>query len=200
MIELKEKPKKTMKGYKLFYKKDGKLYPPMVANPNGEDTPVGVWIQASEGTAAPDSKTGRKRVKAGGKGTKGGSTSVAFRPGWHLSEIPMAPQFNKLNPVTGVKEVFPKSLVWAECEFAADIDYQEEAMSYGYSEKGKFRHSLAGLPKVPEGGYYQYRTNPDPNTPAWFIAGAMKVLRVLPNEEVDEILKVKNLGPILREE
>ena len=33
-------PKNTKTGYKVFVVKDGKLYPPMVANPNAEDTPA----------------------------------------------------------------------------------------------------------------------------------------------------------------
>lgn len=192
-------PKKTIKGYKVFFVKDGKLYPPMVANPNGADTPVGVWLNADIGTQAPDSKTGRKQVKAGGKGTQGGSGSLAFRPGWHLGEIPLATQFDRLNPETGVKELFPENFVWAECDVAADIDYQEEAMSYGYNKNGKFQHSLAGLPKLPTDGYYRYRTNPNPETVPWLITGAMKVNRLLSDAEVNEILTDKGIAPKQRQ-
>ena len=72
-------PKNTGIGYKVFYRgKDGKLYPPMVANPDGKDTPVGVWLDADEGLRAGVSKTGRPRVKAGGKGTQGGSGTLAY--------------------------------------------------------------------------------------------------------------------------
>lgn len=194
-----EPPKKTIKGYKVFFVKDGKLYPPMVANPNGADTPVGVWLNADIGTQAPDSKTGRKQVKAGGKGTQGGSGSLAFRPGWHLGEIPLATQFDRLNPETGVKELFPENFVWAECDVAADIDYQEEAMSYGYNKNGKFQHSLAGLPKLPTDGYYRYRTNPNPDTVPWLITGAMKVNRLLSDDEVNEILAEKGIAPKQRQ-
>ena len=42
----KPKPKKTGIGYKVLYLKDGKLYPPMMETPNGEETPVGVWLDA----------------------------------------------------------------------------------------------------------------------------------------------------------
>ena len=188
-------PKKTVVGYKVFVVKDGKLYPPMVANPDGADTPVGVWLNADVGEPAPDSKTGRKQVKAGGKGTQGGSGSLAFRPGWHLGEIPIATQFNRLNAETGVKELFPENFVWAECEVAADIDYQEEAMSYGYTDNGKFRHSYAGLPKLPVDGYYKYRTNPNPETIPWLITGAMKVNRVLSDAEVAKILQENGIEP-----
>ncbi len=192
-------PEKTLKGYKVFVVKDGKLYPPMVANPNAEDTPIGVWLNADIGAQAPDSKTGRKQVKAGGKGTQGGSGSLAFRPGWHLGETPLATQFDRLNPKTGVKDLFPENFVWAECDIAADVDYQEEAMSYGYNKNGNFQHSLAGLPKLPENGYYRYRTNPNPNTVPWLITGAMKVNRLLSDAEVNEILAEKGIAPKQRQ-
>ena len=188
-------PKKTMEGYKVFVVKNGKLYPPMVANPNAEDTPVGVWLNADIGTRAPDSKTGRAQVKAGGKGTQGGSGSLAFRPGWHLGETPLATQFDRTNPETGVKELFPENFVWALCDIAADHDYQEEAMSYGYTKNGKFQHSLAGLPKLPTDGYYKYRTNPNPDTVPWLITGAMKVKKLLSDAEVNAILAEKGLAP-----
>ena len=198
-LRTKEPPKKTIKAYKVFFAKNGGLYPPMVANPNGEPTPIGVWLDADIGASAGVSKTGRPQVKAGGKGTQGGSGALAFRPGWHLGEYPKATQFNRLNPETGKKELFPKDFVWAECEIAADIDYQEEAMSYGYTENGKFRHSYAGLPKLPTDGYYQYRTNPDPSTVPWYITGAMKVTRILDDNDVREILKKFGVEPIERE-
>ena len=188
-------PRKTKEGYKVFVVRNGKLYPPMVANPNAEDTPVGVWLNADVGTRAPDSKTGRMQVKAGGKGTQGGSGSLAFRPGWHLGETPLATQFDRLNPETGVKELFPENFVWALCDIAADHDYQEEAMSYGYTKNGKFQHSLAGLPKLPTDGYYKYRTNPNPDTVPWLITGAMKVKKLLSDAEVNAILVEKGLAP-----
>ena len=198
-LRTKEPPKKTIKAYKVFFAKNGGLYPPMVANPNGEPTPIGVWLDADIGQSAGTSKTGRPQVKAGGKGTQGGSGTLAFRPGWHLGEYPKATQFNRLNPETGKKELFPKDFVWAECEIAADVNYQEEAMSYGYTPDGKFRHAYAGLPRLPVDGYYQYRTNPDPSAVPWFITGAMKVTRILDDNDVREILADFGIDPIERE-
>lgn len=192
-------PKKTGKAYKVFVAKNGQLYPPKVANPGGEGTPVGVWLDADVGESAPPSKTGRAQVKSGGKGTDGGSGSLAFRPGWHMGDIPHAKQFARTNPETGKKELFPANFVWAECEYAADVDYQDEAMSYGYTENGKFRHSYAGLPKVPTDGYYRYRTNPDPDTVPWIISGAMKVTRILTDEETDAICRENGVEPMKRQ-
>lgn len=46
-LRQKPEPKKKGVGYKVFVLKDGKLYPPMVANPDGAATPVGVWLDTS---------------------------------------------------------------------------------------------------------------------------------------------------------
>lgn len=74
-------PRKTGVGYKVFVLKDGKLYPPMVANPGGEATPVGVWLDADAAPVAGLTKTGRQQVKAGGKGTQGGQREAGLPPG-----------------------------------------------------------------------------------------------------------------------
>ncbi len=194
-IREKAAPKKTGKGYKVFVLKDGQLYPPMVANPNGEATPVGIWLDADAAPVSGTSKTGRPQVKAGGKGTQGGSGQLAYRPGWHLGEIPYALQFNRKNEETGERELFPANFVWAEVEYADDVNYQKEAEAEGMTENGKFNHALAGLKKVPENGSYRYRTNPDPKTDPWIITGAMKVNRVLTPGEVDEMVRAAGREP-----
>lgn len=192
-------PKKTGIGYKVFVLKNGELYPPMVANPDGAATPVGVWLDADAAPIAGQSKTGRNQVKAGGKGTQGGSGKLAYRPGWHLGEIPYALQSNRIDE-NGNKELFPANFVWAEVEYANDVDYQEEAMSYGINPSGKFQHSLAGLPRVPENGAYRYRTNPNPETDPWIITGAMRVKRLLTPSEVDIIVEKAGREPQHRQE
>ena len=194
-----EPPVNTGIGYKVFFLKDGRLYPPMVANPDGADTPTGVWLDADAAPVSGQSKTGRPQVKAGGRGTQGGGGQLSYRPGWHLGEIPYALQFNRIDSETGEKELFPKDFVWAEVEYANDVDYQQEAMSYGYTENGNFRHSYAGLPRVPENGSYTYRTNPNPETDPWIITGAMKVNRLLTPSEVDEIVREAGREPQKRQ-
>ena len=212
-LRRKPSPKKTGVGYKVFFLKDGKLYPPMVANPGGEATPFGVWLDADAAPIAGKSKTGRNKVKAGGKGTQGGSGTLAHRPGWHLGKIPYALQFNrgrkvpnplgilnKKGKVIDVGEFFPNDFVWAEVEYAADKDYQEEAHGYGVNANGKYNPSLAGLPRVPEDGSYEYRTNPNPATDPWIITGAMKVNRILKPSEVDEMVRAAGREPQKRQE
>ena len=190
-LRQKPEPKKKGVGYKVFVLKDGKLYPPMVANPDGAATPVGVWLDADVAPIAGESKTGRPQVKQGGKGTQGGSGKLAYRPGWHLGVVPYAIQFNRKD-AEGNKTLFPKNFVFAEVEYAADVDYQEEARQEGINPSGKYQHSLAGLKHLPTDGYYMYRTNPNPETDPWVITGAMKVNRILTRAEQAEL--VKNAG------
>lgn len=190
-LRQKPEPKKKGIGYKVFVLKDGKLYPPMVANPDGAATPVGVWLDADAAPIAGESKTGRPQVKQGGKGTQGGSGKLAYRPGWHLGVVPYAIQFNRKD-AEGNKTLFPKNFVFAEVEYAADVDYQEEARQEGINPSGKYQHSLAGLKHLPTDGYYMYRTNPNPETDPWVISGAMKVNRILTRAEQAEL--VKNAG------
>ena len=194
-------PKKQGKAYKVFRVKNGKLYPPMVANPGGEDTPIGKWLIADEGEFAGLSKTGRPQVKSSQGGT------LSYRPGWHLGDIPRASQFDRTNKETGEKE-FPKDFVWAECSYTMDVDYQPESDEQGYMRidkdgkpyrSDKYQHSLAGLPKLPKDGYYKYRTNPRPDTVPWVITGAIKVDRLLSDAEVNAILERNGVEPIHRQ-
>ena len=197
LYSLRQKPEPEKKGigYKVFVLgKDGKLYPPMVANPNGAATPVGVWLDADAAPIAGESKTGRPQVKQGGKGTQGGSGKLAYRPGWHLGVIPYAIQFNRKD-AEGNKTLFPKNFVFAEVEYAADKDYQDEAHAEGINGNGNYQHSLAGLKHLPTDGYYMYRTNPNPETDPWVITGAMKVNRLLTRAEQADIVRKAGREP-----
>ena len=193
-LRQKPEPKKKGVGYKVFVLKDGKLYPPMVANPDGAETPVGVWLDADAAPIAGESKTGRPQVKQGGKGTQGGSGKLAYRPGWHLGVVPYAIQFNRKD-AEGNKTLFPKNFVFAEVEYAADVDYQEEARQEGINPSGKYQHSLAGLKHLPTDGYYMYRTNPNPETDPWVITGAMKVNRILTRAEQADLVSKAGREP-----
>ena len=209
-VRIDDPPKKTITAYKVFvaFENDpGHLYPPMVASPGGVATPVGVWLDADTGTMARDKEgniivnsKGRVQVQQGGKGTnKAKSGTLAWRPGWHLGEYPDAKQFAVKDPVTGkAKSAFPAHFIFAECEIAADVDYQLEAMEYGVSEKGGFNRTQAGLPYVPKNGSYRYRTNADPTTAPWYITGSMKVNRILDDADIREICAKFGVTPLPR--
>ena len=194
-------PKKTKIGYKVFRvdkNHPGQLYPTKIANPGKFGTPVGVWLDADTGEIARNAdgsiKTntkGRIAVKA----NSDNSGTLAWRPGWHLGQMPEANQMNVENPADPRSKddkilygLQHDDYVFCECEFAADVDYQLEAFEYGTSQKGTYSHTQAGVPYIPRDGFYKYRTNANPNSSPWYISGAIKITRILDDNEVRRIL------------
>ena len=62
--------------YKLLRMRSGKLYPLFVLS--DQEIPIGVWLDAKEGVKL---DSGKVKSKLG---------PLQFRPGWHLSDIPLA--------------------------------------------------------------------------------------------------------------
>lgn len=182
-------PSAILKGYKVFVAKDGKLYPPVVNNKT--ETPIGIWLCADIGEAATDKDGNQIITKYGRPKVKSRLGALAFRPGWHLGEFPIAIQFYEVDKETG-EHLMHSNYVWAECEFAADVNYQSEADNMSTIPNQK------SLDYIPENGYYKFRTNPDPKTEAWYISGNMKVIRVLDDSEVRKILLDNGKEPMNR--
>ena len=78
--------------------------------------------------------------------------------------------------------------VWAEVLVPADVNWQEEALKRAKKTKGgKVIARTAHITdQIPKGGHYTYKTNPN-MTGAWLISGAMKVVRILTDEQVKKI-------------
>lgn len=155
---------KTRRGYKLFRQKNGKLYPLYVFA--DKEMPIGEWIKAEEGPMV----DGKVKAKHLGR--------LAYRPGFHLAEVPNAHWIGKRMP-DGTLAMSPDT-VWCEVEYPADICYGDEARENGW-RAGKWAAQKAYLKHIPVDGYYIYRTNS--NGDAWPITGAIKILRVLTDEE-----------------
>lgn len=206
-----------MKAFKLFYVKDGKLYPPMVSNKGGKPTPIGVWLKAEAIMPCDKEEVDRNcsnvpehlrryHILAGGKGTSCSKKLLSYRPGWHLCEIPYALQFNRGpfvdNPMglkgkngttIKVRKYFPANFVWAEVEYRGTKDYSKESDErMFYNRNGKKmknpNHAYGGLNHLPDNGFYRYRTNANPATDEWIITDEIKVLRILSKEETDELV------------
>lgn len=86
-------PKRTVKGYKIFNLKGGRLYPAMVRS--RKHIPVGKWLEAEF------------------EPTRG----LKPRGGWHMTALPLAPQMRS----TRTKKM-AKNRVWAECEMGNSIE------------------------------------------------------------------------------
>lgn len=168
-----------MKAYKLFRIRDGKLYPLYVLAT--EETVMHEWLPAKAGILTEDGKVKSKLGK------------LAYRPGWHLADIPYCTHIGKKGPDKRLYQA--TDTVWCECEFADEIDYMPEAIKAGTNKKtGKVNPARCQLRYIPENGYYRYKTNPN-MTGCWIISGAVKVNRILTNEEVAEICRSNGVEP-----
>lgn len=155
-------PKKTIKAYKLFEtKKDqpGRLFPLFIGAK--DSVPLNEWM---EGKNIP-------------------TKSFAPRPGWHAGVLPMAPH---LRDKSEDKKIAP-SRVWAEVEIPDDVDWQKEADKFGrWTKAGKWQPGEI-KDRVPVGGHYKFNTKPGQGG-TWVIGGAMKVNKVLSDQDVHKIL------------
>ena len=172
-----------MIGYKLFRVKrsaPGQLFPLYVLA--DQPVPIGVWLKAQEG---PRKENGKVHSRIG---------DLAFRPGWHLSDIPLAIHI-------GIKEdgvilYMHDDEVWCECEYSDAVDYQPVANEQG-TRDGVFYPRDAMLSTIPVDGFYRYKSNPQ-MLGEWIIAGSMKVLRALTDDEVAAICRVSGYDPLPR--
>ena len=165
---------KTAIGYKLFRvskKYPGKLFPLYVnANTN---IPIGEWISAEPGERL---ENGKVKSKLG---------PLRYRPGFHINDA--APYVSYIGQKVNGKITYMRpDTVWAMVEYCIDHDYCEEAEANGISESGKFNYIKADLDYIPKHGFYRYKTSPV-MTGEWIIAGEMKVIKILSDQEVKEI-------------
>lgn len=104
--------------------------------------------------------------------------SFSHRPGWHLGEVPAAPWLMSVDGTYKSQRSKKWKRVWAEVEYVADCDYtdfvaqtKEKCMKYTTPTNGYYFFKEAGLNRI------------------WIIAGQIKVVRILSENERQEILK-----------
>jgi hypothetical protein len=188
-------PKNTEKAYKLFRvdpKKPGELFPLFVKS--DKSVPFGTWTKAEVGDQT-TSKSGKTMVKS-----KLGN--LAYRPGWHSGDIPIATHIGEKKNASDIKpSIRPNNQVWAEVEVANDKDWQSEANKRAELNKnGEVIARTAHITdQVPEGGFYKYKTNSNMSG-SWMISGEMKVVRILSDKEVIDINKKANTKDLYREQ
>jgi predicted ABC-type ATPase len=112
-----------------------------------------------------------KWLAASNDTTKG----FAPRPGWHSSRLPEAPQQRSLR--TGKIQ---SQNVWGEVEIPDDVDWQSKADATPTKD-------LPG--SIPVGGHYVFTPKPkaEPDR-QWRISGAIKINRLMADEEVRDAL------------
>ena len=184
-----EAPKKTTKAYKLFRthpKHPGKLFPLFVdAN---EPVEQGKWLAAQAGESA-------------GEKVKSKIGPLAYRPGWHGGDLPIATHIGSKSTSRLKKpDIRPDNHVWTEVEMPNDVDWHSEAQRRGTNAQGRVVPVKSHITdQVPTGGHYRYKTNAN-MTGNWLIGGSMKVNRVLPDKEVAAINKAAGVADLPRQQ
>jgi hypothetical protein len=217
-------PKKTVTAYKMFRadpKQPGKLFPLFV----DADTPVpmGEWVDAIEGSMA----KGKVKSKIGPLAYRPGwhagdlplATHIGDKDAEQKAEVARIQALrqamladigddkegkkivNKLYPypswVNAPRLRNPRH-IWAEIEMPHDVDWQTEATKRGMNEQGKLVANRAHITdQLPKGGHYRYKTNAN-MTGNWLIGGAMKVNKILNDEDVAQINERANTADLPR--
>ena len=105
----------------------------------------------------------------------------AHRPGWHIgSQLPSAPWLLGNDGTYKSQRGKKFKRVWCEVEYCADIDYTEETLKL---PKKCFTDRL------PDDGFYNFKESGDR---LWIIADRIKIIRVLTENERQQILKDMN--------
>jgi len=182
-------PEAVVKAYKLFRTKGGntdELYP-LFVNAN-KPVPLNEWVNAEVGPVA---ASGKVKSKLG---------ELAYRPGWHAGDLPIATHIGgKSAPGLKAPDFRRPDEVWAEVEMPADVNWQEIANQRARLNKtGKPIASTAHITdQIPEGGFYRYKTSPNMKG-NWLIGGGMKVNKVLTDEEVMAINEAAGVADLPR--
>lgn len=168
---------KTRKGYKLCRMKHGELFA-MFVNAN-KPFPIGEWIYAEEGERKDN---GKVKSRLG---------DLAYRPGFHITDLPFTDWIGK-RMEDGTLAMKPGT-VWVEVEYCVDKNYNPEARERGW-RGGRWARQRAQLDYIPKGGFYDYYTNSKQEYP-WHICGEMRVIRIVPNDEVATICRAHGVEP-----
>jgi hypothetical protein len=108
----------------------------------------------------------------------------ASHPGVHASQFPTAERL--MTRTKGEGRFMPQNRVWTEVELPAETGvYQHYA--------DRFRDQL--YPGIPDLGYYRTARgllNPKPED-FWMIGGGLKINRIVPDEEIKQILQSKGM-------
>lgn len=164
-------------GWKVTYKTREGLFPPMVANEGGKPTPLHQRVMAQEPEIVGYTKKGAPHVQCGGKGTHTSKGELTYAPGWHISELPNAPQFLHKDGT------WPKELVFVRVMFNANNDYTEEAKANG-----------GILRRIPANGFYRRQTNTIvQGAPYYYISSDMEIMGEVSMDEVNKIREANGL-------
>ena len=169
----------SMKAYKLFRVKNGKLYPLYIYS--NEELPMNELLHAKCGEITND-----------GKHVKSKLGDLALRPGFHSCDCPYAGHIGKKMPDGSLAQA--KDTVWAEIEVSDEVDYNALALQRGTNVNGKVIPVKCCLDIIPENGFYYFQTSKMAKA-RWIISGEITINRILSNEDVRKLCREYGLEP-----
>lgn len=188
-------PQKWLGGYYKLMRldKDGNLHFPKVKD-------IGV-IEMDEIVIARDlSEDGKLKLWFADKnGEYKQSGQAQRRPGIHVTTIPYAPQLHVFGP-EGQKNYINPNYVWCEVEVANDAGDFYEKIAHNNAltstARGSYNQKADIRNMVPYCGCYPYFASiakfpdylGDKIQNHWIITGAMRIIRILHNCEIEDIL------------
>lgn len=196
----------TFRAYKMFrteynpndpktYKYKGLLFPLYINADGGYQ--IGKWYKAGKGSfKILVDENGEPILDNSGNPTcKTIEKDLAYRPGLHMGSLPLMRHRGRQDyPHKGNKDfdAFHSQEVFAEVEYAGNYDYTEKSQQKRMNSSNPNDPYEAGFydTKDFENGYYKFKTNVHASDDeAWFIADAMKIIRVIPDSEVEQIVR-----------
>lgn len=195
----------TFRAYKMFntkynpdnpktYQYKGLLFPLYINAKNGYQ--IGKWYKAGKGSfRILCDENGEPILDSSGNPTcRCTDTDLAYRPGLHMGSLPVMRHRGRSDypHIKGVDyDYFHSQEVFAEVEYAGNYDYTEKSQQRRMNSANPDNPYEAGFYDTTdfENGYYKFKTNINAtDEEAWFIADAMKIIRVLTDEEVERII------------
>lgn len=196
----------TFRAYKMFntkynpanprtYQYKGLLFPLYINAKQGYE--IGRWYKAGKGSfRILVDENGEPILDASGNPTcKCTDVDLAYRPGLHMGSLPIMRHRGRsdYNHIKGVDyDYFHSQEVFAEVEYAGNYDYTEKSQQRRMNSADPNDPYEAGFYDTAdfENGYYRFKTNLNASDEeAWFIADAMKIIRVIPDDEVEQIIR-----------
>ena len=129
--------------------------------------------------------------------------NLAYRPGWHLASLPLTRHIGKGKHEYKTVDAKGKEkssydydytcsqYVWCKVEYSAHFDYTEKAKKRAGADTDPKKAYFTNKKDI-ENGFYHFKTNSNADDDEdWLIADKIKVLEVLTDKEVKEIVGEK---------
>ena len=187
-------------GYKVVWLKAGDYYSPLC----GDLLPFKRWLKAKDIEPYDQKEVDKQtkyipsflrhyHIKVGGpRRWFKNETSIAYRPGFHLYQLPKCTQFNTIVKGKRTKRLAP-GLYWAEVLYCNEQSYQQQSDARTFhSARGRCKdysnYNMGGLNHMPHEGFYTYRDQNSDDANTCICTDRIYILRILNEQDIKNIL------------